>query len=221
MPVLPFMVHRLFLSNRSFYVMTKLIFRSAIHYDTTLAQLAGRELSVDAEKELDDFVIKIQKVWSAYNDNLFSYYESIGLTLPEVWNVYPIHSNGKITSFAEPTTIIMRENKEEVIATLVHELCHVFCSFDQNDAVISPMWKKISEAFLNLDEMNRSHIMIIVLARAGLRKILEQQKTEELLSLEKEYPGLDKAWAVIDASKDINAENPFYYLEELVRRKEQ
>ena len=199
--------------------MTNLFFRSIIHYDATLAKLAGRELSSDAEKELDDFVVEIQKLWDAYNDTLFSYYESIGLTLPETWNVYPIHSNGEITSFAEPTTVIMRENKEEVIATLVHELCHVFCSFDQNDAVITPIWEKISGAFSKLDEMNRSHILIIVLARAGVKKILGEEKTQQLLALEKKYPGLDKAWEIIDANKDIDAENPFEYLESLVERR--
>lgn len=199
--------------------MTKIIFRSVVHYDATLARLAGRELSDTAEQELDDFAVEMQKLWNSYNDTLFSYYESIGLTLPETWNVYPIHSNGEITSFTEPTTVIMRENKEEVIATLVHELCHVFCSLDQNDAVITPVWKKISEAFLELDEMNRSHIMIIVLARAGLITIFGKEKTEQLLALEKKYPGLDKAWGIIDANQDIDIENPIGYLEELVRSK--
>ena len=199
--------------------MTKLVFRSVIHYDATLAKLAGRELSSDAEKELDDFVVEMQKLWDTYNDTLFSYYESIGLTLPETWNAYPIHSNGEITSFAEPTTVIIRENKEEVIATLVHELCHVFCSFDQNDVVITPIWEKISGAFSEVDEMNRSHIMIIVLARAGLIAIFGKEKTEQLLALEKKYQGLDKAWEVIDANQDIDTENPIEYLEELVRRK--
>lgn len=198
-----------------FCIMTKLIFRSSIHYDQTLAQLAGASLSLDASQELDQFVQEIQSLWNQYNDSFFSYFAGVRVTMPEVWYVYSIHANGKITSFAEPTTIIIRGNKDEVIATLVHELCHVFCGLDQNEAVLSPIWEKISVTFQMKDIGTREHIFVNVLARAGLRHIFGNEKAESLLGIEKKYEGLQRAWEIIDASKSTVYDEPLKFLEEL------
>ncbi len=198
--------------------MTKLQFRSAFHYDRTLAVLAGKELLASAEQELDDYVQKAQSSWDQYNDSLFLYYESIGLTLPETWYAYPIHSNGETTSFAEPTTIIMRDNTDEFFATLVHELCHIFCGLDQNDETLSLVWGKVSDTFKELEIGTREHILVNTLARSGLRHILGFEKAEILLGLEKNYPSLQEAWKIIDAHPNISPDNPFEFLEALVQK---
>lgn len=194
---------------------TKLIFRSSFHYDKTLAQLAGIVLHESTQQELDMFVQEIQVLWNNYDDSFVAYFASIGIAMPENWSVYPIHSNGKIVSFADPTTIIMRENKDEFIATLVHELSHVFCGQDQNEAVLSRTWDKVSATFSMEDIGTREHIFVNVLARAGLRHIFGPEKAESLLTIEKEYEGLQKAWEIIDASKSIAYDQPLKFLQEL------
>jgi len=195
--------------------MTKIIFRSAFQYDTILSELAGHKLERDVFKELDVFVSEMQKMWDEYNDIFFSYFESMGITMPAIWNVYPIHSNGKITSFSEPTTLIMKENRDEVIATLVHEVCHVFCGLDQNDVVLSPIWERVSDAYKEEELVVREHIFVNVLARAGLRRIVGQEKAEALLKMEKDYEGLEKAWRIIDGSRSVAYDEPLKFLEEL------
>lgn len=195
--------------------MTKIIFKAVFHYDRTLAELAGYTLGENASEEVDIFVREIQEIWDEYNDVFFSYFESMGITMPVIWNVYPIHSNGKVTSFAEPTTLIMKDDKEEVIATLVHELCHVFCGMESNEAVLSPVWQQVSEAYKKEDLGTREHIFVNVLARAGLRHIIGPEKAETLLKMEKKYEGLERAWQIIDSSKSVRYDSPLEFLREI------
>lgn len=197
--------------------MTKLYFRAVPHYEYMLTTLAGAVHDPALEGEVETFAREMQKIWDLNNEKLFTYYKSIGLTLPEAWYVYPIHANGKITPFAEPTTIIIRKNLNEVIATVVHELCHAFCAFDENDKTLSAPWQKILHAYPDITTWDQEHLLIIVLARAGLRHILGSEKAEQLLTIEKGYPGLDQAWKIIESCKSTAYDNPFQFLEDLFK----
>lgn len=166
-----------------------------------LARLANEIQSPNEIEEGNDFASKITTTWDKYNDQIFSYYNDLGFVLPDFWLAYPVHARTGLIPFSDPLTIIIKPELDEVVATLVHELCHVFFAYIDNKKQCDSLWSEFQPNFPSEDFGTQVHLIVNILAASGLYQIFGQQKAEELLSIEKHYPGLERAWEIIDRNK--------------------
>ncbi|MEK7506942.1 MAG: hypothetical protein AAB585_00140 [Patescibacteria group bacterium] len=181
--------------------MTKLIFRYNSFYDYMLARLAGEEFLSSHETEGKNYLSNIEGFWEPLNDKVFSHYQELGFVLPEYWFAYPVHHWKNLTPFDDPLTFIIKENLEEVVATIIHEVCHNFFGYYENREICDKIWKNVETRFTEEDSDTKKHLIIIPLAASSLYKIFGQEKTEHLLNNEKKYEGLERAWQIIDQNK--------------------
>lgn len=178
--------------------MTQLYFRYNPYYDQTLARLAGEKLDVRGIQEGYEFIDRITAAWSPLNDRLFRYYRSLDLVLPNFWFAYPVHAQSGLIPFDDPMTIIIKSSLDEVVATVIHELCNAFFGYIENRKACDRLWTPVEEAYRSEDRDTQIHLIVNILARAGLYEVFGEEKAESLLKLEKHFSGLEQAWAIID-----------------------
>ncbi len=184
--------------------MTELIFRYAKFYDYMLSRLRGEEFPLSNEADGQAFNTRITEYWQKYNNVTFKYYKKYNLTLPDFWLAYPVHSKKNLIPFSDPLTLIIKDDLDDVVSTIVHEICHVFFDFYGNIETCDKLWNQIKKTFPNEDQGTQEHIPVIILARAGLRHIMGPEKAEFLLAREKEYEGLARSWEIIDGQKTLS-----------------
>lgn len=183
--------------------MTKLLFRYSPVYDDNLCWLAGSGLPEGSFTRGMAFAGRYQNYWDGLNDRFFAYFEGFGFRLPAEWQAYLIHSNGKLTSFSDPLTLVMREDLEELTAVLVHELCHVFLITGDNKPLYSGLNEHISERYGQEEWVTQVHLIVCVMARYALVELYGAEAADRLLSPEKSYPGLERTWEILDAAPHI------------------
>lgn len=188
--------------------MTQLYFRYNTHYDYMLARLTGESFDWQhMEKEGFDFRNKITEHWGKYNDNFFDYYKGLGLALPSFWIAYSVHMHKGLIPFSDPLTVLIKENIDDVTATLVHELCHVFLTHSENSEIWNKLYKYINQEFVNEDWDTKVHLITNPLAAAGLINSYGVEEAQKLLAIEKKYEGLERAWEIID-NAELKFEDP-------------
>lgn len=181
--------------------MTHLIFRYSEVYDQNLSILAGNILSATEIKEGYNFTNAFQKYWNKFNDQIFSYFKENGLILPSYWLAYFIHFKQDLTPFSDPLTLIINENYPSITAVLLHEIGHVLLSYEDNLSFYKTTYSKINKKYLDESWETKIHIMVNILAYFSLSQIYTNEIVQDLLQKEKKYPGLERAWEIIDQSQ--------------------
>lgn len=183
--------------------MSQLYFRYSDIYEYMLANTAGENFSWEKVKEGHVFVDKYIDYWSKYNDTIFNFYSSIGLVVPDFWVTYFIFPRKGMTPFSDPLTLFIKEDLDEVTATLVHEFVHVLLSFGPNSELEQKIWAHITKTFPNNSVETNIELMTIMIAKEGLKKIFGEEKAKKYLDLEKSYSTLKPAWDIIDSQSEI------------------
>ena len=186
-------------------------------YDANLSLASGITLT-DAEiTEGYEYCSELQKEWTKAA-KILEYYASLGFKFPSKTPVYLVHSRGTFTPFSDPLTLHIKPDRQDVIATLVHEYCHVFFLHPENDALADKVWNAVQKAFAAEDFVTQDHIIINKLAEAGLRYLWGEEKTDGILAKERTLPGLKRAWKLLDAA-DLKNDNPIEAIAELCARR--
>ena len=201
--------------------MPQLYFRYSDMYEYILSTLQGEELSAEQMKRGYEFVNTYIKHWDQYNQAVFEYYEELGFKIPDFWIAYFVSPRKKMIPFSDPLTIFIKDDLDEVTSTLVHELGHVLLSFGPNMELEKELWDHIQKIYPENDFGTNIEIITILLARRGLYKIFGSEKAEKLLSIEKDYPSLRKAWQTIDSQPEVlKEENPIKAIFKLEAKEE-
>lgn len=188
--------------------MTKLVFRYTGFYDEMLARLAGQEFRASHAREGRTFQRRITNHWKKYNDRIFRYYARLGFVLPSFWLAYPVHPWRRLIPFDDPLTFFITKDLDASVATIVHELCHVFFGYVENREIGGRLWRHITHAFPKEDLATQKHLGVIPLARGGLLRIFDQRKAALLLEREEKYEGLERAWRILNIQPRPLDENP-------------
>lgn len=184
-------------------MMTKLYFRHSYIYEETLARLAGEKFDMTVYDETISFTEKYSKYWNDINDKIFDFYKSLGLTLPEFWLAYPVHTRKGLMPFSDPLTFLITDNYEKVTATVIHELCHVFLTTSENSKLSNELWNGVVSKYPKENFNTISHLLVNLLAKAGVEHIYGEKRGSELLAPERNLPGLDRAWEIIDTKPEV------------------
>ena len=192
--------------------MTKLYFRYNPFYDRMLSRLANESFNVAVEQDGGEFIKKIQSHWDQYNDQIFGFYKTKGFVLPEYWLAYPVHAKKGLIPFDDPLTFIIGGDFEAMTATVVHELGHIFFGYYENKDMCGKLWEHIDRKFEAEDEDTKKHLIVIPLAMAGLHRIFTEEKVLRLAAMEKNYEGLERAWAILGKKPLKAKEDPVQYI---------
>jgi hypothetical protein len=188
---------------------TELIFRYSVIYEQTLAKLSGEAFDDSKTNAGYKFAADYTQYWKNYNDKIFAYYGSFGLNLADFWMVYFVYPKKNLVPFSDPLTAIIKDDLEDVTATMVHELCHVLMEYYSNMEIWKKLYNHVQSKYGSEDFTTKAHIIVNTLAAYGLIEIYGKEKALELLSREKNYPGLKRAWEILDQKADIlNLSNP-------------
>jgi len=183
--------------------MTKIYFRYSYIYEETLARLAGENFTLADFDKTQKFCEEFSKYWEQYGDKMFDYYKNLGLTLPEFWIAYPVHSRKGMVPFSDPLTIFINDDFEEVTAVLVHELCHVFLTTAENEKLSNDLWQNVSKKYPAENFNTISHLLVNLLAKGGLEHLFGNEISKRLLAPERSMNGLKEAWAIIDTKPSL------------------
>lgn len=187
--------------------MTQLYFRHSYIYEKVLSQITGESFTMEDFQKGLDFSNRYTEYWSKYNNKVFEFYKSYGLKMADFWIAYFIRPKTGMTPFSDPLTLFINNNFEELTSITVHELCHVLQIYPENEDLQKKLYNHIQKVYpKNSFDLN-TEIVTAILARSGLVHIYGEEKTRELLALEKELLILGKAWAIIDAQPAVLNEN--------------
>jgi len=186
--------------------MSQPYFRYSEVYEYMLSSACNESLSGDQISRGYEFVNKYIEHWKQYNDNVFSYYNEIGFKTPDFWIAYFIHPRKGMTPFSDPLTLFIKEDLDEVTATLVHELAHVILSFGPNFDLEQKLWNHIQKTYPNNGVGTNIELMTIIVAKEGLKRIFGKEKADKYFALEKTYPTLKQAWELIDSQPEVALE---------------
>ncbi len=196
----------------------KILLKYVPVYDANLSLASGVTLT-DAEiAEGHEFCINLQKEWTEASKAL-EYYASLGFKFPSQTPAYLVHPRGTFTPFSDPLTVHIKSDYQDVIATLVHEYCHVLFLYSENDALADKVWNAVQKAFSTEDFVTQDHIIINKLTEAGLYYLWGKEKTDSILSKERSLSGLKRAWELLDAAK-LKNDNPIEAVMELCAQRE-
>lgn len=185
-------------------------------YDANLSLASGVMLT-DAEiAEGYEYCANLQEKW-AEASKVLGYYASLGFTFPDQTPAYLAHPRGTFTPFSDPLTIHITRDYDDAIATLVHEYCHVLFMHAENDALVEDIWNAVQEKFSTEDFTTQDHLVINKLTEAGLYHLWGKGKTDGILAKERSFPGLARAWELLDAA-DLKSDNPIEAIAELCAR---
>ncbi len=191
----------------------KILLKYVPVYDASLSLASGVMLT-DAEiTEGYTFCAELEKEWEQAAAVL-EYYASLGFKFPNQTPAYVVHPRGTFTPFSDPLTVHIKSDYQDVLATLIHEYCHVFFLFPENDALADKIWDAVQKAFSTEDFATRDHLIINKFTEAGLLYLWGKEKTDRVLAKERELPGLKRAWELLDAAK-LQSGNPIEAIREL------
>jgi hypothetical protein len=182
--------------------MTTLQFRYSDIYDQTLDRIAGKtEGNATLFSDGNAFAQKYSEYWQQYNEPIFLYYQQFSLIVSEFLTTYFVYPKPGLTAFSDPLTLTIKSDLEEITASLVHELCHNFLiySYYHRTGVNAKLYSHVHQVFEKEPRGAQIHIIVNILTRYGLLQIYGPIKTQALLNKEKNYPGLERAWEIIDA----------------------
>lgn len=191
----------------------KILLKYVPIYDANLSLASGVTLS-DAEiTEGYEYCALLEKEQGNIAQVL-EYYTSLGFKLPNQTPVYMTHPRGTFTPYSDPLTIHIKEDTNDVLATLIHEYCHVLFLHNENDVLADKIWNAVQKAFPTEDFGTQDHIIINKLTEAGLYYLWGKEKTDTILSKERTLPGLERAWEILD-SAGLGNPNPIEAILEL------
>lgn len=196
--------------------MTKLYFRHSYVYEDTLAKLVGENFAWSDYEKTQKFCEDFSKYWDQYNDKIFNYYKKLGLTLPEFWIAYPVHSRKGLVPFSDPITFFIKDDFEEVTTVLIHEMCHVFLVVGQNMKISNKLWEEVSKKYPNENFNTVAHLLVNLMAKGGVEHVFGKERARELLAPERSMEGLKEAWEIIDSKPELlEEENPIEAIQKL------
>lgn len=176
---------------------TQLYIRYSPIYDRTLAGLVGKEIHQEEISAGFLYAQRFSTHWKPLNQKVFDYYRGLGLTLANFWLAYPVHQQPKLIPFNDPLTFTMKEDFDEVAATVIHELCHTFFSYFSNKTRADELWLPVQKKYSMEADDVREHVMINILAAGGYYHIFGAEKAKQLIDLERTYPSLQHSWDLI------------------------
>jgi hypothetical protein len=97
-----------------------------------LSKLSGEDFSWQDYESGLDFTNRFSEIWNKYNDQVFSFYEKYNLVLADFWIAYFIKPKKDIVPFSDPLTVFISEYADDLVATVIHELCHVLQTYPAN-----------------------------------------------------------------------------------------
>lgn len=191
----------------------KILLKYVPIYDANLSLASGVTLS-DAEITVGyEYCALLEKEWDSVAQVL-EYYTLLGFKLPNQTPVYLTHPRGTFTPFSDPLTLHIKVELNDVLATLIHEYCHVLFLYHENDAIADKIWNAVQKAFPTEDFSTQDHIIINKLTEAGLCYLWGKEKADDILSKERILPGLERAWKILD-SAGLKNTNPIEAILEL------
>lgn len=191
----------------------KILLKYVPVYDANLSLASGVTLTDAETTEGYSFCAELEKEWEQAA-TVLEYYALLGFKFPEQTPAYVVHPRGTFTPFSDPLTVHITADRQDALATLIHEYCHVFFLYAENDALADKIWNAVQKAFSTEDFVTQDHLVINKLAEAGLRYLWGKEKTDTVLAKERALPGLKRAWELLDAAK-LQSENPIEAIHEL------
>jgi hypothetical protein len=183
----------------------KILLKYVPIYDANLSLASGVTLS-DAEiTEGYEYCTLLEKEWDTVA-HVLEYYVSLGFKLPNQTPAYLTHPRGTFTPFSDPLTLHIKTDTSDVLATLIHEYCHILFLYHENDAIADKIWNAVQNAFPTEDFETQDHIIINKLTEAGLYYLWGKEKADAILLKERTLPGLEQAWKILNSAELKNTD---------------
>jgi hypothetical protein len=168
-----------------------------------LSDLSGVDFSWQDYESGLNFTNHFSEIWNKYNDQVFSFYGNYNLVLADFWIAYFIKPKKGLVPFSDPLTIFINEDIDDLVATVVHELCHVLQTYPTNIEIQKKMYDHVSATYPENSFGINAELVTAVMARPCLIEIFGLEKANTILQKERSFPILGKAWKIIDAQPDL------------------
>jgi uncharacterized protein YjaZ len=191
----------------------KILLKYVPVYDANLSLASGVTLTDPEITEGYEYLTKFETEWEKAA-NVLEYYASLGFKFPSQTPAYLVHPRGTFTPFSDPLTVHIKPDFQDVLATLIHEYCHVLFLYQGNDVLADKIWNAVQKAFPTEDFGTQDHIIINKLSEACLYYLWKREKADSVLAKERSLPGLERAWKILD-SVELKNTNPIEAILEL------
>jgi len=135
----------------------KIIFIHSHSYNELYRELYGNK-NYPTEKEIINYIRKIQKIWSKISNKVLKEIEKV-TKLKFKDKKIPCYVVGRAIPFASPLTIpIYKEEYNYFIDTLIHELIHILFTQEGNFNKAKMAWRYIFRKYKNETFDTKLHI---------------------------------------------------------------
>lgn len=169
-------------------------------YDRILSELSGG-FDEGRASEVKDWVVMLSEKWPKYEQRVIKglkKYPPFKFEGNQV-NCYLV-SNLPYTGFSNPLTIKIGKNADLdlVVATLVHELVHIFIEKDETNLI-----SKIEKAFPEVtEERVLLHVVVNFIEYQILKELFDKETFDKIMKRELLLKGIRPAWDIVLANKE-------------------
>ncbi len=172
-------------------------------YDGNFSSASGVVLTEKEIAEGYQFVDLVNEHWKKMAPAC-DYLHELGFLFPEKTLAYAVNPRGNFTPFFDPLTFHINSDIHDVLATLIHEFCHVIFLSSLNDRVADVLWKKVDQAFSEENLETKDHIIINKLTEVSLKKVWDTPLVSSVLNKERVLPSLGRAWKIWDDANIVS-----------------
>jgi hypothetical protein len=206
--------------------MSRLFFRYSEAYDAGISYWVN---ALDAEffaEKYDNwheeyvipgrqFATQLQNIWNPINDQVFSAFNQIGYTFPELWQAYVIHPWPKVLPYKDPLTIFIQEDQENALNEAIHEITHCHEDYEPNRAKYQAALEHIKTRFPEESPIVQYHL-VTNLVQWSVQRIVFPNQWREYVDRTKGNEHFQRVAEIIDIHADnINYDYPLESLLQL------
>jgi hypothetical protein len=154
-------------------------------------------------KEGLEFAGKFYQFWRQYERQVFTKFDSYGLTLPSEWHVYFVYSKNRVIPMSSPLILHIQEDMHDTVSTLIHELTHLMLLTDnmRQDNKLFSIWDYLYQEFKGESEQVIEHLIVNAIVKDILSDIFPPKEITKIIDYEKTLfgAGLARAWSILEA----------------------
>jgi len=174
----------------------KIKFIYSFPYDRLLTNYENKTFEEKQEKEIKQYIKKLQTRWNKINGSVCRTLEKI---VGNKWREREIKcyvvKYCKYNGVSSPLTIKLDTDTDYVIDTLIHELIHILVS--HNFKKYKKIEQKLKKQFPKENQKIILHIYINFLELEVLKKIFEPDFIDKIIKRTLNFKGIGKAYKVV------------------------
>lgn len=182
--------------------MTQLYFIFNQYFNNLLLEPKDYLTQKEADKGVQ-FAAKFYNFWCQYEREVFAKLNRYGLNLPSTWHVYFVYSKNRIFPMSSPIILPIKEDMQDIAATLIHELIHLMLLTDQmgNGKHFSKIWAYLQQEFKGESAQVIEHLIVNTIVQDILSDIFRAKEVAKIIDYEKTLlgEGIARAWSILQA----------------------